>query len=65
MNSSDNSFTNLGRFIEDDFEDTWEQSEKTMDTTKRYTNKELVGTGGMKEIYKVFDTKLNRYTAMA
>ena len=58
----------LGRFCEDEFEDTWENSESsgsTLDTSERYTNKQLIASGGMKEIFKVFDTKLDRDIALA
>ena len=63
-----NSFKNLGRFCEDDFEDSWEESENSSSTvsdSNRYKDKVLLASGGMKEIYKVFDTKLERTIAMA
>ena len=60
-------FKNLSSFCDDDFEDPWEKSETAvpLSSTERYTKKELIATGGMKEIYKVFDSKLNRFIAMA
>ena len=67
MNSNpQKGFKNLSSFCDDDFEDPWEKSASTVpSSSERYTQKELVATGGMKEIYKVFDTKLDRFIAMA
>ena len=67
MNSNpQKGFKNLSSFCDDDFEDPWEKSASTVpSSSERYTQKELVATGGMKEIYKVFDTKLDRSIAMA
>ena len=61
-------FKNLSSFCKDDFDDPWEKSAPDVPLTtfaERYTSKELIATGGMKEIYKVFDTKLGRFIAMA
>lgn len=69
MNDSENKgFKNLSSFCDDDFDDPWENSESKVPLSsfsERYTQKELIATGGMKEIYKVYDTKMNRYIAMA
>jgi len=46
-------FKNLSSFCDDEFEDPWENSEITdsfPSNTERYTQKELIATGGMKEI---------------
>jgi len=69
MNKPQNkAFKNLSSFCDDDFEDPWEKSESSTPlsiSSDRYTEKDLIATGGMKEIYKVFDTKLGRFIAMA
>ena len=62
------SFKNLSNFCDEDFEDPWENTESAdslATATERYTHKELLATGGMKEIYKVYDTKMKRFIAMA
>ena len=68
MNSSPNKgFKSLKNFCDDDFDDPWEKAESSIsdNSQDRYVDKELLATGGMKEIYKVFDTKLGRFIAMA
>ncbi|MCM8534095.1 MAG: serine/threonine protein kinase, partial [Lentisphaeraceae bacterium] len=53
-----------------DEEDDWDKSSLNALSSKsrdihRYTNQELIATGGMKEIYKTFDTKNSRFVALA
>ena len=68
MSEEKDSFSSLGRFCEDNFDDSWEKEQTSVSSvsaSERYKDKELIAKGGMKEIYKVFDTKLNRNIAMA
>lgn len=61
-------FSKLGNFCEEDFDDSWEDqmnSESSDNLSTRYTEKEHIASGGMKDIFKVYDKKLNRYIAMA
>lgn len=62
-------FINLNQFYDDE-EDSWEESSKSVldkaeNDFSRYENPELIATGGMKEIYKVYDTKNRRHVALA
>ena len=58
---------NLNQFYDDDSDDDdWlEQSEPLKAQTERFTDQELIASGGMKDIFKVFDTKTDRYIALA
>ena len=62
-------FINLNQFYDDE-EDSWEESSKSVLSKAesdfvRYENPELIATGGMKEIYKVYDSKNRRHVALA
>jgi serine/threonine protein kinase len=65
---SKDDFTALSIFCEDDFIDEWEASE-TISVNQlpetRYQEKEHIASGGMKDIFKVYDSKMARYIALA
>ena len=65
----DDDFINLNQFYDDE-EDTWEETskkvlEKAGSDFSRYESPELIARGGMKDIYKVYDSKNRRYAALA
>jgi hypothetical protein len=68
IDSEDDDFLDLGQFYSDDQnDDTWEESKHDLveEVVERYGNSELIATGGMKDIYKVYDAKTCRHIAMA
>lgn len=61
-------FKDLDQFYDDDdFNE--DISEEIVDSTfkkmDRYKDSELIASGGMKDIYKAYDTKSKRYVALA
>lgn len=67
MKSSDSeNFDRLGMFCDDDFEDKWESNEaKAEFLPNRYQDKEFIAAGALKNVFKVFDTKMTRHVALA
>jgi len=60
----------LNDIFDDPLADDWEQDsglhqQKKAFIQERFKDKELIATGGMKNIFKVFDTKTNRNIALA
>jgi serine/threonine protein kinase len=60
----------LNQIYSDPCLDDWENAsasdfESKSALRERFENKELIATGGMKNIFKVFDSKTNRYIALA
>ena len=59
-------FGKLGNFCEENDKDVWEQSESISSFDfSRYENKEFIASGGVKNVYKVYDSKMRRYIALA
>ena len=66
---AENDFINLNQFYDDE-EDIWEESSKTVldkaeSNFSRYKDHELLASGGMKDVYKVYDSQNRRHFAMA
>jgi tRNA A-37 threonylcarbamoyl transferase component Bud32 len=55
----------LASFCEDDYDDKWEEQQLTTQSLERYTDKTFLAAGGLKNIFKVYDSKLNRDIALA
>ncbi|MCH2208928.1 MAG: protein kinase [Lentisphaerales bacterium] len=59
-------FGELGNFCEDNDEDNWESGESVVSiSSERYKDREFIAAGGLKKVYKVFDTKMERFIALA
>lgn len=59
-------FGELGNFCEENDEDDWGAGEPLVSSNrKRYLDREFIAAGGLKKVYKVFDTKMERFIAFA
>ena len=59
-------FENLGRFYDDEEEDSWEKNEDRAEfLSDRYQDKEFLAAGALKNVFKVFDSKMKRSVALA
>ena len=59
-------FGELGNFCEENDEDDWGAGESLVSSNrKRSMDREFIAAGGLKKVYKVFDTKMERFIAFA
>lgn len=66
MDSGAEGFDNLGSFVDDDFEDSWEKGKaKEEYESERYQAKEFIASGAQKNVFKVYDSKMKRFIALA
>ena len=61
-----NDFGRLGNFCENDDDDFWEKNESIESFDfKRYKEREFLAAGGLKNVFKVYDSKMQRHIALA
>ena len=59
-------FANLGQFVDEDDDDLWEKNEGRAEfIAERYQDKEFLASGALKNVFKVFDSKMKRHVALA
>lgn len=59
-------FNNLGDFVDDEFTDSWEQNEGRSEfISDRYSDKNFIASGALKNVFKVYDSKMKREVALA